>query len=82
MIRLNKNIAISDTGYVFDPSIGESYTLNPIGLEIVELLKANKTDNEIKSIILERYDVDEATFERYYIDFTGMLKNYQLAKDE
>ncbi len=82
MLKLNKNIAISDTGYVFDPSIGESYTLNPIGLEIVELLKANKTDNEIKSIILERYDVDDATFERYYIDFTGMLKNYQLAKDE
>lgn len=82
MIRLNKNIAISDTGYVFDPSIGESYTLNPIGLEIVELLKANKTDSEIKANILDRYDVDEATFERYYIDFIGMLKNYQLAKDE
>ncbi len=82
MIRLNKNIAISDTGYVFDPSIGESYTLNPIGLEIVELLKANKTDSEIKANILNRYDVDEATFERYYIDFIGMLKNYQLAKDE
>jgi hypothetical protein len=82
MIKLNRNIAISDTGYVFDPSIGESYTLNPIGLEIVELLRSNKTDEEIKNIILERYDVDEATFERYYFDFTAMLKNYQLAKDE
>lgn len=82
MIRLNKNIAISDTGYVFDPSIGESYTLNPIGLEIVELLKANKSYNEIKIFVLDRYDVDEATFERYYLDFIGMLKNYQLAKDE
>lgn len=82
MVKINKNIAISDTGYVFDPSIGESYTLNPIGLEIIELLRSNKTDNEIKSFILERYDVDEDTFERYYIDFIGMLKNYQLAKDE
>lgn len=82
MIKLNRNIAISDSGYVFDPSVGESYTLNPIGLEIVNMLRKNKNDQEIKDVILGRYDVDESTFERYYIDFIGMLKNYQLAKDE
>lgn len=82
MIKLNKNIAISDNGYVFDPAIGESYTLNPIGLEIVEMLRKGLPDSEIKNLILEKYDVDESTFERYYFDFIGMLKNYQLAKDE
>ncbi len=82
MLKLNKNVAISDSGYVFDPSMGESYTLNPIGLEIVELLRQNIPENDIKIRILERYDVDEATFERYYFDFIAMLKNFQLAKDE
>jgi hypothetical protein len=82
MIKLNKNIAISDTGYVFDPSIGESYTLNPIGLEIVEMIRQNFSDDSIKNRMLEKYDVDASTFERYYLDFVGMLKNYQLAKDE
>ncbi|MGE4587300.1 MAG: PqqD family protein [Mangrovibacterium sp.] len=82
MIKLHKNVALSDSGYVFDPSTGESYTLNPIGLEVVKMLKENKPDDEIQSRILERYEVDASTLERYYMDFIGMLLNYQLADNE
>lgn len=82
MIKLRKNIAISDSGYVFDPSTGESFTLNPIGLEVVGMLKNNLSDSEIQSRMLERYDVDASTLERYFMDFIGMLKNFQLAEDE
>lgn len=82
MDKLRKNIAISDSGYVFDPSTGESYTLNPIGLEIVGMLKQNIHDDEIKSRIQEKYEVDGSTLERYYWDFIAMLKNYQLTENE
>jgi hypothetical protein len=82
MIKLHKNVAVSDSGYVFDPTTGESYTLNPIGLEIVNMLKQGLSTNEIKTTILNRYEVDDSSLERYYMDFIGMLRNYQLADDE
>jgi hypothetical protein len=42
-MRLKKNIAVSESGFVFDPNTGDSFSLNKIGLEIVESLKQNPT---------------------------------------
>ena len=36
-MNIRKDIAISDTGFVFDPVTGESFSLNPIGVEILSL---------------------------------------------
>jgi len=82
MIRLHKNVALSDSGYVFDPTTGESYTLNPIGLEIVQMLRQNMTDDEIQGRILDRYQVDASSLERYYMDFIGSLVQFELADNE
>ena len=49
-MELRKNLAISDTGFVFDATAGESYSLNPIGLEILNYLKEGLTDEEIKKV--------------------------------
>ncbi len=38
-----KNLALSDTGFVFDPTTGNTYTLNETALAIVRLLKQDKT---------------------------------------
>jgi len=82
-MNIKKNLAISDTGFIFDPTTGDSYTLNPIGLEIIQLLKKGKTLEEISDHMTGEYDVDENTFERYFYDFTGMLNQMQLiAPDE
>ena len=79
---IKKNIAISDSGFLFDPSTGESFTFNPTGLEIFRYLKENKSFDEIREIILEKYDVDKNSFERFYYDFISMLKQYQLTEHE
>jgi len=50
-MKLKKNIAISESGFVFDPNSGESYSLNPIGAEIIELLKLEKKSDEIQTIM-------------------------------
>ena len=44
-MKLKKNIAISETGFIFNPSSGDSYSTNPIGLEIINLMKNNKNAN-------------------------------------
>ena len=82
-MKIKKSLAISETGFVFDPSTGDSYTLNPTALEIIQLLKEDRSPEEITNAIVQKYDVDESTFERYFYDFTGMLKQMQLvAHDE
>jgi hypothetical protein len=82
-MKIKKNLAISDTGFVFDPTTGDSYTLNSTGLEIIQLMKEGKSIEEVIRQMTATYDVDTNTFERYFYDFAGMLKQMQLvAPDE
>jgi len=80
-MRLKKNIAVSETGFVFDPSTGDSFTLNPMGLHILELVKQGKNQNDICKEITSNYDVDDSSFERYFYDFVATLKQMQLIED-
>lgn len=77
-MKIKKNLAISETGFVFDPSTGDSYTLNTTGLEILQMLREGKSHEMIIQRMTADYDVDANTFDRYYYDFTGMLKQMQL----
>ena len=81
-MKLKKNIAISETGFVFDPSSGDSFTLNNIGKEILEQFQSGKIKSDISLSILNKYDVDEYTFERNYEDFIGMLNHFNLLDNE
>ncbi len=81
-MKLKKNIAISESGFVFDPGSGESFTLNEQATEIIRLMNEDKTDEEISAIITGEYDIDKAGFEKYYYDFLGMLKQYKLLEGD
>ena len=77
-MRLKKNIAVSESGFVFDPTTGDSFSLNRIGLEIIELLRQENASDEIIGELLKKYDVDKGSLEKYFYDFTSMLRYYQL----
>lgn len=77
-MTIKKSIAISDSGFVFDASSGDSYTLNPIGLEILNLIKAGNSDSAISQLMTEKYDVEQSAFERYFYDFVSTLKQMQI----
>jgi len=81
-MKLKRNIAISESGFLFDPTGGESYSLNEVGLEIINLMKDKKSIQEIASIITENYEVEQGDFEKYFFDFLGMLKQFKLLEDE
>jgi len=80
MMKVRTNLAISDSGFLFDPATGDSYSLNPIGLEILKLLKSGKQQEDIIPYILETYQVDTASAEKDYYDFVRMLQQYQLVE--
>jgi hypothetical protein len=81
-MKIKKNIAVSETGFVFDPTSGESYSINNTGQQIISLLKEDKSPKEISSIMCGEYEIDAASFEKYYYDFMGMLRQFHLIDED
>jgi len=81
-MNIKKNIAISDSGFLFNPSSGDSYSLNPVGQEILKLLKDDKSDEEVVEYILKNYMTDKDAVEKDLYDFKHMLENFKLSEDE
>ncbi len=79
-MKVRKNVAISDSGFLFNPSSGDSYSVNPIGQEIIQLLQEEKSEQEILDHILKEYMIDKNTVEKDLYDFLNMLKNYKLTE--
>ena len=75
---IKKNIATNEFGFVFNPSTGDSYSSNPIAAEIIQLMKENNSLNEIKKLLLEKYEVDKITIEKDVDEFVGILKENNL----
>jgi len=73
MTKLN-SLAISDNGFIFKPSTGESFTTNDLGLFIINLLKEGKSGEEIISSITEEFEVDTITAERDLYDYLDFLR--------
>jgi len=78
MTKIKSNIAISDTGFIFNPANGESFSTNPIGIEIFNLIKQAKHQEEIFENMLEKYNTDKNTIEKDYNDFVQTLNQFQL----
>ena len=79
-MKIKKNIAISESGFLFDSNTGESFSLNETGKEIIQLLKDEKTDDVIINYFIENYEVDKATIENNLYDFMTMLQNFRIAE--
>ena len=77
-MRIKKNIAISDTGFVFNPTTGDSYSINQVGREILGYLSEDNSKDEIISLMTSEYDIDAPSFEKYFFDFLSMLRQFEL----
>ena len=81
-MNINKNIAISENGFVFNPSTGDSFSLNPIGTDIIKLLKEEKLVSEIVTELCKKYEVEKYALENDINDFVFILEQYQLIENE
>ncbi len=77
-MKIRKNIAVSDSGFLFNPLTGDSFSVNPIGQTIISSFQDEKTDEEIIETILTEYRIDKNTVEKDLNDFKRMLENYKL----
>lgn len=81
-MKLKRNIALSESGFIFDPNTGDSYSLNEQAGEILRLLNEEESLDQISEHICAEYDIDKAGFEKYYFDFIGMLRQNNLLEED
>ncbi len=81
-MKIKPNIALSESGFVFNPGTGESFSLNPIGMEILELIREGKDYNAIRDKIAKHYEIEDTLFEKDFEDFKYLLKNYQIIETD
>ncbi|MBK6631389.1 MAG: PqqD family protein [Betaproteobacteria bacterium] len=70
-----KRLALSDSGFVFDPVSGNSFTVNGSGLAILRRLQQESDLIRIVASLCEAFDVDVLAAERDIIEFANLLRN-------
>lgn len=81
-MKINKNIAVSESGFIFNASRGDSFSTNPIAKEILNLIKGGTPQEEIKEYILNTYEVDSDTVEKDLYDFITILEQNNLIEQD
>jgi hypothetical protein len=77
-LKLKKNIATSEAGFIFNPGTGDSFSVNNLGAEILAMFKENKSQQEIIGDLSLRYEVEKSQIEKDMDDFVSQLYGYNL----
>jgi hypothetical protein len=67
-------LALSDSGFVFDPVSGRSYSVNATGLAVLRLLQKPTGIAEVVEALQARFESDAVTLERDVIEFADVLR--------
>jgi len=81
-MKIRKHVAISDSGVIFNGSTGDSFSMNPIAVDILNHIKANESEEQIKQSLLEKYDVNPDRLDGDLYDFISHLHQLNLLENE
>lgn len=73
-----RSLALNPDGFAFDPTTGESFTLNGPGLAILEGLREGMSHGELVARLAERFEVGSDDASRDLDDFMDNLRSYRL----
>ena len=79
---LSPNVAISESGFLFLPTTGESFTVSEVGRAILLGLQEGKNGGEIVHSVVQEFEIDAATVERDLRDFMNQLQQYRLVSND
>ncbi len=69
-----KNLAISDTGFVFDPRSGATFTLNSTGLAVLLALRDGSEVDDIVAKLKEKFEGANGSTREDVLDFVQTLR--------
>jgi len=81
-MKLRKNIALSESGLIFNPSTGDSFSLNEIGQKIMYMLREGKAESAIHEHLSQEYQVADNTLTSDLQDFIEQLRLLNLLEHE
>ncbi len=80
-MMIKKNIAVSASGLILIRYRGV-LSINPLGAEIINYLKEGNGRDAIAQKIMEKYQVEKASFEKDFDDFMDLMQTYLLIEND
>lgn len=71
-----RRLAVSESGFVFDPVSGHHFTVNETGLELLRRMQKDQKLSEVLVALADEYDIGKRDLERDVIEFLGLLKEF------
>lgn len=72
------NLAVSETGFVFDPSTGATFTVNPTGLVVLRALRDGASVAHIVEQLQSGFAGASGTAREEILDFVQLLRGHGL----
>lgn len=73
LIQIVHRLALSESGFVFDPVSGQSFTVNDTGLEILRRLQQDTDLHHMLAQLIQHYEASEQEIERDLDDFLAAM---------
>lgn len=81
-VHVSASLALSENGFLFLPTTGETFTVNESGRFILRRLQEGRDQQEIVSDLAHEFDVEPADAQRDVIDFIGQLRQHHLTENQ
>lgn len=76
-----RDLAVSDSGFVFDPTTGHTYTLNATALAVLRALKDGVAPDAVAGALSDAFELDGGEdLERDVHEFVSQLRGQGLVK--
>jgi len=72
-------LAVSESGFVFDPCTGATFSVNSTGLAVLTLLRNRTAAPEIVELIRESFESTPAEVPEHVADFLRTLRQMGIA---
>lgn len=79
-MKLQKNLALSESGFAFHSSTGDTFLLNDTANFILHLIQSEKNEDEVLESIVDIFEVEKNTAEKDLKDFLFQVRNFNLVE--
>ena len=69
-----KDIAVSESGFIFDPHSGATFTVNATGKAVLEAIRGGLSREDVVELLHEGFETAEADIQRDIDEFVHLLR--------
>ena len=76
ILLASKRLAVSESGFVFDPVSGQSFSVNETGLVVLHLAQQEQDFDKLVEQLAEQFDASILEINRDVQDFINRLQGF------